>query len=242
MFLVGIAFLSAGLIKGTLGLGLPVTVIAILAPFLGLQTAIGLMVVPSIAMNLWQALSGGGFWELTRRLWPLLVMSLVGIWLGVQVLATANADLLLGLLAAVLIVYAILGLTTPSIRPPGRHETFLSPVVGFFGGLVFGIVGNYMVPGVIYLQALGMSRDRLVQALGITFVVISVALLATMSRLELIDRTTLTVSCLAMLPGLVGMAVGQRLRQRLAERQFRQLFFIALIVVGIYMLVKSLFF
>jgi len=239
MALVGAAFLLAGLVKGTLGLGLPVVVIAMLAPLLGLQTAIGLILLPSIAMNVWQALAGGGFFELLKRLWPMMLLSIAGIWVGVQILAGSNTKLLMTVLALVLIVYSTFSLTRPQIRSPGRLEIVLTPIAGFFSGLMFGMVGNFMVPGVLYIQLLGLTRDRLVQALGMSFVVISVTLLISMSRFELVDRATLIVSAAAMVPGLIGMAIGRRLRRYLNEAQFRVMFFLGLIAAGLYMLIKA---
>jgi uncharacterized membrane protein YfcA len=237
--LIGAAFLAAGLVKGTLGLGLPLVVIAILATTIGLQGAIGLVLLPSIGMNFWQAVVGGGFMELLRRLWPMMAMSIVGIWVGVQLLASADAALLLSVLAGVLIIYSVWSLARAQVSPPGRYETALSPVIGFFGGLMFGMVGNFLVPGVLYLQALGLGRDRLVQALGMSFVTISVAMLIVMSRYALVDAPTVALSAVAMVPGLIGMAIGQRLRRVLNEAQFRTLFFIGLLAVAVHMLVKA---
>jgi len=239
LLLVGAAFLIAGVVKGTLGLGLPVVVIAILAPLLGLQTAIGLTLLPSIAMNIWQALAGGGFIELLRRLWPMMLLSVAGIWVGVQILAGSDASQMLTVLALVLIAYSLMALARPQIRPPGRYEIVLTPIAGFFSGLMFGMVGNFMVPGVLYLQSLGMTRDRLVQALGMSFVVISVTLLISMSRFSLVNQATLATSAAAMLPGLIGMAMGRQMRRFLNEAQFRVIFFLGLIVAGIYMLIKA---
>lgn len=237
--LIAGAFLAAGIVKGTLGVGLPIVAIAILAPTIGLQGAVGLILLPSIAMNLWQALVGGSFIELLRRLWSLMLMTVAGVWVGVQILAAAEAVLLLTVLAVVLIIYSVWSLSRAQVRPPGRWEAVLSPIVGFLAGLMFGTVGNFMVPGVIYHQALDLGRDRLVQALGMSFVVISVAMLIFMSRLALIDSATIVVSAGATVPGLIGMAIGQKLRRFLNEAQFRILFFLGLAIAGGNMLIRA---
>jgi uncharacterized membrane protein YfcA len=234
--LIGFTFLLAGLIKGILGLGLPVVVTAMLAATLGLQHAIGLMLVSSIVMNFWQMLVGGGFFELLKRLWPMFGMSIIGIWVGVQILAGGNTSLLLSVLAVILIIYSALSLTRAQVRPPGRWEPVLTPVVGGLAGLIFGMVGNFMVPGVLYLQALGLSRDRLVQALGMSFVSISVTMMLLMSRYSLVDRDTLILSTGALIPAIVGMAIGRRLRRYFSEAQFRRMFFVGLLIAGGYML------
>jgi uncharacterized protein len=239
MLLVGGAFLLAGLVKGTLGLGLPVVVIAVLAPTIGLQSAIGLILIPSIAMNILQSVIGGNLIALVRRLWPMMLMAMVGVWFGAQILATTDPRLMLTVLAVVLIIYAAGSLMRAQIRPPGPFETMLTPIMGLVGGLMFGMVGNYMVPGVLYLQALNLGRDRLVQALGMSFIALSVMMLISMARFELVDRATLIVSAAAMVPGFGGMIIGQWLRRYLNEGQFRTLFFSGLLIVGVYMIVKA---
>ena len=40
-----------------------------------------LLLVPSFATNLWQALSGGNIGMLLRRLWPFLLPATVTVWL-----------------------------------------------------------------------------------------------------------------------------------------------------------------
>lgn len=236
LLLVGGTFLFAGLIKGVLGLGLPIIVTAALATTIGLQNAIALMLVPSMVMNFWQMLVGGGFVELVRRLWPMLGMSIVGIWIGVQILTNSDPAVLLTALAVVLIVYSGLSLARAQVPPPGGWEVLLTPVVGGLAGIVFGMVGNFMVPGVLYLQALNLGRDRLVQALGITFVTISAAMTVFMARNALLDRETLLLSAVSLVPAAIGMSLGRRLRGRFDEAQFRRLFFVGLIISGCYML------
>lgn len=236
LVLITVTFLLAGLIKGILGLGLPVVVTAMLAAPLGLKIAIGLMLVPGVVMNFWQMTVGGGFFELLRRLWPLFGMSIIGIWVGAQILAGSNPALLLSVLALVLISYSVWSLARPQVRPPGKWEPVLTPLVGGLSGIVFGMVGNFMVPGVLYLQALGLGRDRLVQALGMTFVIISATMMVVMSRYSLVNSDTLMVSAAAMVPAGIGMVIGRRMRGLFNEAQFRTMFFVGLIVAGAYML------
>ena len=240
MVLVGATFLLAGIVKGVLGMGLPVVAMALLAATLGLKTAIVLTLIPALVTNGWQALVGGGFVELSRRLWPMLVMAVIGIWFGVSVLAASSSDALLVMLALVLIAYAGWSLTRPQIAPPGRLEPFLSPIVGGSSGILYGMVGIYMVPGVLYLQALGLPRDRLVQALGMSFFVISVALLAAMQQHAILDHDAVALSVAALVPVSIGMIVGRRLRGLFSETQYRTAFFVGLIVAGVYILARAL--
>ncbi len=48
------------------------------------------------------------------------------------------------------------------------------------------------------------------------------------------------VSTAAVVPALIGMALGQRLRQRLSESLFRRVLFLALLALGAFIMARSL--
>jgi len=241
LWLIGFAFLLGGMVKGVIGLGFPVVVLASLATTIGLKEAMALLVIPGIVTNIWQALAGGAFLALVKRLWSLLIATIVGIWLGVYVLSMVDPTRLIVVLGILLFLYSVFSLTRAQIPPPGRHEIWLSPLMGAAGGFVCGLTGSYMVPGAIYVQALGLSRDGFIQAIGIVFVVLAAALGASFWQHRFIDLETAAVSVAALVPMVTGMFLGQRLRYRLSEGVFRKIFFVALLFVGIYMVGRNLF-
>lgn len=239
LIFIAVTFFLGGIAKGTVGLGFPVIAMACLAPVLGLKVALGLLIVPGIVTNIWQALAGGAFRSIVSRLWSLLLFSIAGIWAGVQVLKVADPALLIGILGTLLFLYSAISLTRPQISPPGRHEFWLSPTMGAAGGFMFGLTGSYMVPGVLYIQALGMRRDEFVQALGIVFITIMVALALFLTRNQLLPADVAIVSTAALVPIALGMLAGQQLRKWFSEEKFRTLLFAALCVAGLYMIARA---
>ncbi len=238
--LVFAAFLLGGLVKGVLGFGLPIVALAILAATLGLKQAIALMVVPAIVMNIWQGAVGGAFLAILRRSWSLLLPATAFIWAGVGILAGIDPKIPTGLLGVLLILYAMHGLTRPQLTPPRTWEVWLNPLVGVFTGIAYGLTGSMMVPGVIYLQALGWDRNTLVQALGITFLLTTTALAISLAGHGLLPRDLGLLSALALLPTALGMFLGQRFRHRISEDLFRKIFFWALPVAGLYMIARAI--
>ena len=234
LVIVCATFLLAGWVKGVVGLVLPTIALALLAATVGLREAIALMLVPSLVTNLWQGLAGGAFAALMRRLWLFLLVACLGTWLGVGVLAQADAALLTGLLGVMICAHAGVSLATPQVPPPGRWEAVLSPIVGAFGGFVTGRTGSF-IPGILYLQALGLSRDDLVQAMGIAFTVLTVALGLALTRHQIMTVDLWLLSAVAVAPAVLGMVIGQRVRRRLSETLFRRVFFSALLLLGVYL-------
>lgn len=240
LILVGTAFTLAGVVKGVIGFGLPTVTLALLTATLGLKEAMVLLLAPCFVANLWQALSGGELLALLRRLWTLLLGVCVATWVGAHLHARLDASWLVVLLGALLCGYSIFSLTTPQFPAPGRREAWLSPNIGLVSGLLNGLTGSFVVPGVLYLQALGMRRDALIQAMGILFIVASVALGFAMHGNGLLPWEFAILSALAVLPALAGMHIGLKIRRRLNEQQFRQIFFGSLLVFGIYLVAGPL--
>ncbi len=238
LVIVCATFLFAGWVKGVVGLGLPTIALALLAATVGLREAIALMLVPALVTNLWQGLAGGAFVALLRRLWPLLLAACLGTWLGVGVLAQADTVVLTGLLGLMICGYAGFSLATPQIPPPGRWEGLLTPAAGAIGGFVAGLTGSF-IPGILYLQALGLSRDHLVQALGISFLVLTVALAGALTRQGMMTADLWLMSAVAVAPAALGMVLGRALRRRLSEALFRRVFFGALLLLGAYLAARA---
>jgi uncharacterized protein len=238
LIVTALIFALGGIVKGVAGIGLPTVAIALMAIFIGLKEGIALMVIPTIVTNAWQALVGGYLVSLLRRLWSLLLAAAAGTWVGGAVLAGADAALLSALLGVLLCVYAAVSLVTPQVPSPGRSEIWLSPVVGTVSGVIGGMTGSYAVPGVLYMQALGLNRDALVQAMGISFLVFTAALGVSLAHHGIMTTSIGTLSAAAVVPATAGMAIGQVLRRRLSEARFRQVFFVVLFGLGLWLAVR----
>ena len=241
LIIVGVTFLIAGVVKGMIGLGLPTVSLALLTATLGLKPAMALLLLPSLVTNVWQGLMGGEFLSITRRLWTLLVSVCVATWLGVHVLATTDTALLSALLGVLLGVYSALSLVQPRVPSLGKSEVWLSPMIGGINGILTGMTGSFVVPGVLYLQALALPRDTLIQAMGILFTVSTVALALSLSDHRLLSMELGALSTGAIIPALIGMVLGQKVRQRLSETTFKKVFFALLLVLGVYIVLRSIF-
>ena len=224
--------LLAGFVKGVIGLGLPAVGVGLLGLVMLPAQAAALLVVPSTVTNVWQLAAGPDFAALIRRLWPLLLGILVGAWLGHGRLAgdgSGQARVGLGL---VLAVYAVLGLLDRRPRIPLRIEGWLGPVVGVVTGVVTAATGVFMVPAVPYLQGIGLEPEDLIQALGLSFTVSTLALAVDLFVGGAFDRTLLTGSALALVPAMAGLFAGTWLRGRIAPPVFRRCFFVGLLLLG----------
>ncbi|HGM7031538.1 TPA: sulfite exporter TauE/SafE family protein [Serratia liquefaciens] len=230
--LLGI-FMLAGTVKGVIGLGLPTVSMGLLSLLMSPAQAAALLLVPSLVTNFWQLFTGPDVRALCRRLWPMMVCVAMGTMLTTGTLTTGQNRLAPIALGVCLVVYALLGFSRFQWRLSSTAERRLGPLCGVLTGVITGATGVFVIPGVPYLNALGLARDDLVQALGLSFTVSTLALAAGLAWQHALPGALLGTSLLALLPALVGMWLGSVLRRHCRPAVFRRCFFIGLLVLGI---------
>ena len=235
------AFLLAGLVKGVTGLGLPTVGIGLLSLVMPPAQAAALVIVPSLVTNVWQMVCGPALRPLVRRLWPMLAGLCLGTSAAAGLLAGDDAGIASAALGCALLLYAAFGLSPvrlPRVAP--QAERWLGPAAGTATGLVTAATGVFVLPAVPYLQALGLERDQLVQALGLSFTVSTLALAASLAGSGTLGAGLAGSSLLALLPALAGMAAGQWIRRVLRPDLFRRLFFLGLLLLGAHLALRGL--
>lgn len=234
LLLCTLIFVLAGLTKGVLGLGLPTVAMSLLALLMTPAEAAALLLIPSLLTNVWQFCAGPAPWQSVKRLLPLQLALVPGTLLSIPLLTGSDSAGLAAALGAVLVAYGLIGWTGWRLPVPDRHEGKIAPLVGFVTGLITGMTGVFVLPAVPYLQSLALDKERLIEALGLTFTVASLALLIGLWWQDALAIERLGASSLLLLPALLGMWVGQRVRQGLDEQLFRRLFFGGLLLLGAY--------
>ena len=228
-------FLLAGFVKGVVGLGLPTVSLALLTAVIGLPQAMALLLAPSFATNLWQAVNGGHARDILRRNWLFFLLATVTVWIGALALTRLETATLSGLLGLLLVVYALVNLGGLKVAIPGGHRVWAGPLFGATNGVLTGMTGSFVVPGVMYLQATGMERDVLVQAMGILFTLSTLALAAALGGNGLLNAELGILSAAALAPAIAGMVIGQKVRTKLSEARFRTVLFLALLAMGVHL-------
>ena len=237
IFMIAAIFCFAGVVKGMVGLGLPTVSIGLLTLIVDLPTAMVLLLVPSLTTNIWQALAGKYFFYLLRRLGLFFLMAVVMVHVGAQLFTVVETALLQRGLGALLLLYALLGLIGKSPKLTPRQQTLFCPACGAINGLLTGLTGTLFVPGVMFLQAIGLPRDVLVQSMGMLFAALTASLGLALYQHDLFAPNVGGLSAAALMPALFGMWCGQTLKNHMSPDLFRRLFLISLGGLGSYILV-----
>jgi uncharacterized membrane protein YfcA len=89
-----------------------------------------------------------------------------------------------------------------------------------------------MIPAIPYYQAIGLEKDELVQAQGVSYTVSTLALAALLMSGGVLNHGNAALSAVAVLPALAGMALGQIVRMRVRPDVFRFCFHVGMLALG----------
>lgn len=240
LIVVTFAFLLAGLAKGVVGLGFPTVVLGVLTAAIDLMTAMQLLIIPSLVTNFYQAIVGGNGRKIIGRIWPFMVIAAPMVWVGSRALTLVDLEVLSVLLGLLMIAYAVTSLSGLQFEIRSRNEPWAGLAFGAVNGVITGMTGTFMTPSVMYLQAIKLPRDTLVQAMGIVFTGLTLALAISLRSNALLAGNTILTSTFLLIPAVTGMILGSALRKRLPETRFRLVFFSAVLALGMYIVLQNL--
>ena len=232
-------FMLAGTVKGVIGLGLPSISLGILTIVTDLPSAMVLLLVPSFVTNIWQALGGGNIRAILLRTWPFLLMATLAVLLGATALSRVDHHMLAVLLGTLLVAYAAVNLSGYRLSLTTEQELWAGPLFGTINGILSGMTGSSVVPGVMFLQAIGLSRDALIQAMGMLFAASNLALAVALKGNNLLTVELGAMSFAALIPTAIGMVFGRKIRQGLSEQRFQRLFFAGILLLGAYIIIHA---
>ena len=213
-------FLLAGFVKGVIGLGLPTVSMGLLAVAMPPAHALAIVIAPGILTNIWQTFAGPYFLGIVKRLWPLLLGLAIGIRLDGGMMTGPYARYGTIFIGVLLVTYAIVSLRkfTVTVRP--QDEKWVGGVIGLTTGVISGATGVQVVPSMPFMQALGMKKDELIQALGVFFTVATLVQAFNLSAAGLLNKSTALPGAIALACSFAGMAIGQTVRTRLEPDTF----------------------
>jgi uncharacterized membrane protein YfcA len=241
LILIAAAFLLAGFIKGVIGMGLPTVAMGLLAVTMPPSRALAIVIVPAIITNIWQTFVGPYLRDIIRRLWPLMAGTVIGIWLNAGMLTGPYARYGTIVLGVLLVIYAMIGLSKLGFSVARSDEKWIGGIVGLITGVVSAATGVQVIPSMPFMQAIGMEKDELVQALGVFFTVATLALAFNLTSAGLLSASTAVPGAVAMAAAFAGMFIGQAVRSRMQPEAFRRWFLRAMILLGLYLVGSAIY-
>lgn len=235
-----IAFLVvAGLMKGIIGVGMPIVALPLLAILIDVRAAVMLLSMPLILSNIPQAFEGGETAACFMRLIPVLLGMIPGILVGVAVLVNGDPATTKMIAGSAIVLVAGLTLFAPRFQLREGLKTPVGVAAGFAGGALGGVAA---MPGPLvftYLLAKGLRGKEFTKEASL-FLVLSSALLAIfLSSSRIFNWADLAISTSALIPVGIGMYFGQRLRDLIPASYFKTAVLVVVLMSGLGLVYKA---
>ena len=230
----------AGVVKGLVGVGIPMVAIALLSLAISVPQAVVLLPVPILVTNAWQAIANGYFLKTLRRFPALITTMIVGTAIGGHMLATVEIHTLHMVIGVTLIVFAGISLANPRMSLPVKAETAVGTVAGGLGGLLGGMSALFGPPVLMYLVALKLQMNEFVGTVTTIYFIGGLVLLVVLAGFRVMGPAEIGWSALATVPLFAGMLLGERLRHRVSQDAFRKGLLVTVMLIGISLLVRAI--
>ncbi|MEM8812198.1 MAG: sulfite exporter TauE/SafE family protein [Pseudomonadota bacterium] len=239
--LIAAAFVMAGIVKGTVGIGLPTIAVGLTSQFLPPHLAIALVVFPILFSNIWQIVRTWRGFQILLKYWLLVVLLILSLWVTTFYTASVPADALLIVIGIVIVIYAVTSLLGPLPTIPDHRDRIAQTATGVSAGILGGLTSIWSPPLVSYLLARRTERDEFVQATGLCFFVGSIPLAIGFWQAGLLDGSTAPMSAMMIVPTLIGFSLGEIIRRRLQPERFRQVVLWVFLLMGLNLLRRAIF-
>ena len=238
--LAALIYLFAGLVKGTLGIGFPTTAVSLLAQFTDTRTAIGVVIIPMIVTNAWQVWRSRQIHMVVTGYWRLLVTSVIFIAVFAQLSSVVPVEYVTLFLGCVISFYSITTLYKPvfTIRPEKDKQAQV--VAGFASGIMGGVAGVWAPPIIMYLTARGVSKEKFVATAGVFLFSGSVVLFVAYWDTGLVGPSVAIASCFLLIPSMLGMVLGERIRHVLSAKRFEKLLLFVFLIMGLNLIRRAI--
>ncbi|WP_448188638.1 sulfite exporter TauE/SafE family protein [Azospirillum sp. sgz301742] len=235
-----VVFTLAGVVKGAAGFGFPMIAVPLLAQAMPVPVAIAWALVPTFGANLVQMIETRACTHVLRTIWPLLAVLMPVMAATVRLVPAMDPRvlyLLVGVLTELAALMQFLG-RIPRVEGRGRLPLLLAS--GAAAGMLGGMTSFFGFPSLQAFLAIGLTAREFVFAASALFLLGSVVLGAGLSHLGVLGLDDLLVSAMGVPAMVLGLSIGQRIRNRASPRVFRNFVLGTLFLVGLSMIAKGL--
>ena len=236
------ALIIGGIVKGVVGLGLPIVSIAILLNFFPPLMTLGIVVAPILVTNLWLVVRSGNIMEPLRRFWTMILCALICLFIGAELIVAMDTKVLFGVLGACVVVFSGTNLIHPRLHPlDPKTEKWLAPLAGAAGGLLGGISTIWGPPMTMYFVMLKLPKDSFVRGVGLVWFSLSLPLAYAYWQNGIFSGDVIYLSVFVCIPGMIGIRIGEAIRERIDQDTFRKVMLVMLLLIGLNLIRRSVF-
>ncbi|GEQ98536.1 hypothetical protein JCM17844_21730 [Iodidimonas gelatinilytica] len=232
--------LSLGSIaKGVTGIGLPLLAVPLLSAIVGVEHAVVVMVIPSVASNGWLIWVHRHHAPPVRALGPFLFFGMIGGVAGTWLLAVTNDLTLTRILATWLGLYLVLTFTQPDFRLRGAEK--LAPFFGFASGTMQGATGISAPIITPFLHGIGLNQRAFIFSMSLSFTAFSIMQTSAMVVQGLFTAGRLVEGLVALIPVMLSLHFGVKLSRLISANTFRRFLLFIFILMEMRLIWASIY-
>jgi uncharacterized membrane protein YfcA len=239
--IAALAFFFAGIVKGSVSIGLPTAAIGVLAMVIDPRLAIALIPFPILVANVRQMWSAGRVWETFKKYLPYIVFLTAFLLISSRFVPTLPDNFLLMAVGIVIVVFCIVSLLNRVPKLPDRFDTIGQIIAGIVSGIFGGLTSLWGPPMLFYLLARRTEKEDFIRATGVILFIGSFPLIFSFWINGMMNDGVWLMSAAMIVPTLLGFSVGEYLRNKMNADRFRKAVLFVFLVVGLNLLRKGLF-
>ena len=237
--LIFLSIFAGGIVKGSVGIGMSMFSVPIIAFILPPTKAMMLLCFPIIITNLIQMNIKKGIGN--YRFLPMFIMLFLGILIGGKLILNLHFKTISIIIALIIIFFTLInffGLNLKNIKT--KNEKILSVVIGFFSGILGGLSTFYAPPIITFLVSLNLEKESFIRTISTMYFLASIPLYSSLIYHGLGNFYDLSISLVVTAPALIGQYFGTKIRMKLSNEIFRKTILSILIIIGFSLLIKNL--
>ena len=239
IFIIILAVLGGGLVKGTLGFGMPMVALPIIAFVLPATTAMMLLCAPILLTNFLQIKFKEGV--SSYRFLPMFVSLIIGLIIGARLILEININTITQIIALSIIFAALVNCFGIRIENINKSwEKTITVLIGFGSGILGGLSTFYGPPMLAYLVAADLPKEKFIRTVSTMYFIGSFPLYGSLIYYGFATKQDLIVSAALIIPAFIAQQLGTKIRDKINQKQFRICVLTTLIVLGFSLLIKTL--
>ena len=239
IIIIILAVLAGGLVKGTLGFGMPMVALPIIAFIIPPTTAMILLCAPIFLTNFLQIKFRQGI--SSYRFLPMFLSLIIGLIIGARLILEIDVNTITQIIAVSIIFAALVNCFGIKIKNINKnHENTITSLIGFGSGILGGLSTFYGPPMLAYLVAVDLPKEKFVRTVSTMYFIGSFPLYGSLIYYGFATKEDLIFSLILIIPAFIAQQIGTKIRDKFNQNQFRICILITLIILGFSLLVKTL--
>ena len=238
VIIIILAVLAGGLVKGTIGFGMPMVALPLIAFIIPATTAMILLCAPILLTNFLQMKIKEGI--SSYRFLPMIICLISGLIIGARLILEINLNTITQIIAVSIIFAALVNCIGFKIENINKSkERIITSIIGFGSGILGGLSTFYGPPMLAYLVAADLPKEKFVRTVSTIYFIGSFPLYGSLIYYGFATKLDLMMSLFLIIPAYISQQIGAKIRNKINQKQFRICILVTLIILGISLFMKT---